>query len=1164
MASAPLFKGPDGVLRQQFTLTTTVPTRFYEGTMDAATVDMQVSLRGGAFTSDPDLITFEGTTFFVPNPTAYPDGFQLLPGENEIRVKSILASGEATQEAVVQTILSQEADLGAAVEAPSGIFVEQFDRTVKISVEGLASENVAGYHIYASPQPGGGEIGYYRINPSLLATGDTVDRESDLATLAVDASIVLDAEGFHAADPLFFRVTGGQEGDDETPLITNFNEVVEVPETADRLRVEIGIKNVRRLQVFSFVHDRQATLTDPKNPAIPHSALATVPSSDPLYYIVTAVHLIDGVEVESAFSAEVVGRPLEITPAVGAFPQVSRQQIVQDTVLSIYRSQPQVKFDPGSVLRDTFIDPFSVEADRIRFIIDFLHNAQSFATLLLIDDPTLSGTSVPVNQSGYKRALKQAFFLTNDLDVQTIIDNCFDKLASNYGVTRDSGKRARGEVTFYVRERPTTPITRAIGTVVSGGGVRFITTSSATITSVGSGASFSPTTGRYFARAFIQAESPGTDGNLAAGQIRTILSNTLKVEVLNEGATFGGTNRESNRDLAVRAMGVLSSVDSGTLQGYTQNATQVPGVRQAWVIEAGHELMMRDRNDSGRHVGGKVDIWLRGSSEAKVTDAFAFSFDVAKDVQFEPVGDLTNLRFRAVDTRLSADNPIIEMLHIEGYDLVFENVSKGYVFDLTDVQIVDYDSIELSATYNDPTAHDLDDEIRGAFRFRTSNKFVLTRQPVISVSRFEGAVTGLVPEGVFYLFRASDPLLMGRSSEAGDYVQVVQPLEETTIPSGTPIAVTGEAHTMVGGVEYLNNLGANPYTVRIFNADRTTEYAGPFVNGHRDFTIVEGDETTPVGIKLTDGSLITEGQTVLVDYSHDENFVVEYRSNAVVLVTQGIIDNDRHITADTLAKWAVEVPVDISATIVLQPNQSKSQVDSRVRTNLTRYFDTLAMGTPLRQADVIGVIETTPGVAYPVVPLTKMVRGDGALIVREPLESELESDSVKITAWSSPTVTVYLLLSALDAATSNAGGAVNDFRGVFQDEARLTHHDKAPNVNGFPLRNTAGGVFIIGSDGLYIPGYSDNATIEANNVLPSDPDKKAAEILRIRKELTANRVLVSFLAGGDDPDNPTKHHYTATYVVKGDTGTKNIETGPIEYLVPGNFDFAYDEAPKRR
>jgi len=1164
-ANYPEFRGPDGVLRQNFKLSTTIPIRFFDGEMPADTVDMQVSVRGAPFTSDPDYITFEGTSFTVPNPSAFPEGLQLLPGSNDIKVKAILSTGSSTELAGVSASLSLEANVGGLLHAPTGIFLERQDGDVVITVEGLEDTNdeVVGYHFYASPQQGGGDVGYFRINPSLVITGETVEAEEDLAALSVDASVALNDEGGHAADPLYFRLQGGQEDRIETSLVTNFNEVLEVPETTDHLRIETTIKTVRRTQQFSFTHDRQATLSSTLNPALPHSALAVVPDTAPLYYVVSAVYLLeDGVETESFFSPEVLGAPLRITPNVGAFPQVGRQQIVRGAVLSIYRSNPQVRVDPGSALRDTFLDPFSTEADRIRFIIDFLHNAQSFATLLIIDDPALTGESVAVSRSSYKTALKEAFHLASDQEVQTIIDNAFDKLASNNGVVRDGGKRARGEVTFYVTDKPSTAISKAIGTLMQGGGVNFRTTSSASISTLGGGKGYNPQTGRYFARAFIQADVSGADGNLAVGQITTILNNTLNVRVVNEGPTFGGTNRESNRNLALRAIRVVSSVDSGTLQGYVDNATNVPGVREVSIIASGDPLMMRDRNDDGRHVGGKVDMYLRGESEASVTDSFAFKFENRRYQQFESVGDISNLRFRAVDPALSEEHPIIEMIDLPDHDLVFENASKGTVFDLTDVTIVAYNQIELSSEHNDPTNHDLDDEIRGSYRYRTSDRFVLTRQPVIEIDSFIGTRTGEVTEGVYELYRASDPLELGRSSEAGDYLQVVEPLDDegTTIPSGDPVVVTDEEHTMLEGPEYLHNLGAVQLTVRVWNDERTIEYNGPLSNEARDFTFIEGDETTPLGIQLTDSSRITEGQTVLVDYSHDENFTVSYTSNAVVSVVQNQIDGDSHITADAIAKWAVDLPVDLTATIVMQPNTAEGVVDSRVRTELARLFNTFGLGTPVRQSDVIRAIDSVIGVSYVVTPLTKMVRGDDALIVREAISTFTTGDFVQIAAWSSATVNVFLLLNPLDSSTINAGGVRSEFRGVFEDEVRLVHHEVAPNVNGFPLRGSTGGTFIIGSDGLNIPGYSDNATIEANNVLPTDPDEKEAEILRIRKAMTANRVLVSYAPGGDMPDNPELHDYKVTYLVTGDTGVKNIEPGPIEHLVLGDLNFVYDEA----
>jgi hypothetical protein len=585
-------------------------------------------------------------------------------------------------------------------------------------------------------------------------------------------------------------------------------------------------------------------------------------------------------------------------------------------------------------------------------------------------------------------------------------------------------------------------------------------------------------------------------------------------------------------------------------------------VEQASVIQTGHALMMRDRNDDGRHVGGKVDIYLRGKSEAKVTDSFAFAFEVGERVQFEPVGDLSALRFRAIDPRLSEDNPIIEMLSLPDLELEFENITRGYVFDLTDAQLGPYNEVVLSATTNDPISHSLGDEIRGSYRYRTSNKYVLTRQPVIEVTKFSGTRSGTLTEGVYDLYRDSDPLEVGRSTLAADFIQVTEPLDDegTTIPSGVPVVVTGEEHVILEGTEYLDNLGANSLTVRVWNIDRTIEYNGPLSNDTRDFTLVQGSEVVPLGLVRTNGSRITEGQTVLVDYSHDENFTVEYTTNAVVSVVQDTLRTDSHITADVVVKWAIEIPVDISATIAMEADQVQATIDSRVRTALSRLFGTFGLGTQVRQSDVLRAIDEVIGVSYVVTPLTKLTYADGGLLVREEVATDQESDAVQVVAWSTSTVNVFLLVDALRAATVNAGGERNQFRGVFQDEVRLTHHETAPNFNGFPLRGSTGGAFIIGADGLDIPGYSDDATIIASNVLPTNEDKKAAEILRIRKVLTANRVLVTLKPGGDPEDHPMQHDYKVTYSVSGDTSVQNLNPGPISYLVLGDMSFVYDEA----
>lgn len=1158
-SKTPLFLGPDGVLRENYIFTTDISTRFFTGTMSSDTADMQVSIRGSAFTSNPDSIVFEGTTFTVPNPSAYPEGLQLFAGSNTIEVRSILTDGSVTASGKVEAELSLERDIKASVIAPSGIFVERKDGVVTVTVEGLEDSNVVGYNFYAATAPGGGTTGYKRINPTMVISSATVEDTNSLGSLTVDSNIATNTDGSPAADPLFLRFVGEQTDSQGTVLQTDFDQSLEVSETVTRVKTVVSVESVQTIQQFSFTHDRVATPDSTPYPALPNAEFNAIPDEDPLYYVATAVYFIDEEEFESAFSPEVAASPLIITPGISSLPTVSRQQIVRDTVRSIFRTHPELDVKPGSVQRDTYIDPFSTEAERIRFIINFMQAGQSFATLLVIDDPGFSGTSVPVEQSSYKLAIKQAFFLQTNDDVQNLIDNMFDQLAARRGITRLPGTQSRGEVTFYMDQQPDTTRFMPIGTIVGSGSVRYRSTSAAQITPSGAQTTFNPQTGRYSARAFIQAESPGTAGNLAAGQITSVISGPTGVQVVNEGATFGGRDLESNRDLATRADRVLSSVDSGTYQGYIKTAIDVTGVLQTIVVDAGNVLMQRDRDpDTGEHTGGKVDVWIRGENLSAVTDAFAFSFEIVQNGHFEPVGDLRNLKFRAINSDINDSNPIIEMLDNPDWGFEFKDVTTGKVFDLTDVTIIPPDGIQLSSTYNDPTNIFLTDVFTGSYRFRTSDRYVMTRQPVREITSFEGQVSGVISPSVYRLFPGSLPLDMGRSNEAGDYIQVIEPIDGTEpvmIPSGDPVVVTSESHVILDGVEYLNNLGINPITVRVYNDDRTIEYYGPFEpNVDPDFTLVDESGSTPLGILPTANSRIVEGQTVLVDYQHDENFVVSYTYNSLVGVVQDDLDDSRHVTADVLTKEAAQVGVDIWGTIVLHPNQTTSTVDSAVRTALARFFGSLVLGEPVRQSDVVDVIESVSGVSYTVIPLVRLSKTDGSLVIREEVSTDQEIDFVNITAWSTELVDVYLLVNPLESGTINGGGEINDPRGVFASEAPLVIYNDPPNFNGIPIKNESGRAFIIGNDGLTIPGYSDDTTLEQQYPFATD-----AEIDDKRKEITQRRVLVSL----DKGVTPESFDYTVTYVVYGDDGVKNIEPGLTEYLVLGDLDFSYDEDEDR-
>lgn len=1135
MADTPQFLGPDGVYRTDFVFSSTKSQHFFSGLVGSDTAVLEVSIRGNAFTADSELIVFTGTAFTLPNPVFYPNGLDLLPGENILLIRSIDTNGQVSRTAELRIYLLQESDITFITQTPSGISIERKESSVEIFITGLSDTNVLGYHLYAASSPGGGLEGYTRINQNLLDQGTVSEVLSELGSLTINGDVAVDQNGTPLADPLYFRIKGTQEDEMETVLQTDGDEVLAIDETVSKIRTSLVVSSVETETIYSFVHDRNGDESS-FPPTIPNGEFASLSEDDPLYYVATAIYYdpVTQTEVESSFSPEVVGKPLVISTVPVGLPVVTRPRIIQDTTLAIYRSQPQVGVHAGTFTRDTFLDPFATEAERLRFVMDFLHQAQSFATLLEIDDPEGSGESIPVSLSPYKQALGQAFFLADDLAVQNVIDMCFEMVASRYGEKREAGKSAIGEVTISVKKPPAVSLPFPIGTVLVGP-VLYRTTQAGEISSTNIASLYNASTGRYSVRLAIEAEEPGLEGNVVAGQINQFEGSFgtsapgLGLEVTNEDDTFGGLPEETNRQLAIRVSGTLAGKDRGTLQGYYQTAIEIPGIEDVQVIGPLHPLMQRDLDILDTppvHRGGKVDIWVKGEKTANVTDTFAFSFQIEKEVQFESLNDPADLIFRAIHPSLSEENPIIEMLNNSSWGYELKNVSSGHIYDLTDVVILTFNTIQLSADYNNvfPAITDL---VVGDLRFRTSNAHIFTRQPVRQIESFSGTVTGEVDPDAYTLIRAESPLQKGRSTKAGDYLQLVEG-SGVTVPSGDPITVSGEEHVIIGEYpEYLFKLGSSPLTVQVWDSSRTTLYKGPYdPSGSPDYTFVEGDSQSPYGIiRTTTGNLVS-GQTILIDYQHDENFVVTYETNLLIQLAQKQINSKKPLEADVLVKEAIPVPIDLAGTILLDSNSGTNQpglVGSRIQTALTNFQNSLQLGDSVPQANIIDQIKGVDGVSYPEVPLTKMVRTDNTPITRESILVDSEADFETIFNWSTQTHTVFLLKNSLSNATVVGGGqndtllGIQNYRGVFLDGIEQEIIPPPISNLGIPLNQKPHNAFIIGNDGLSIPGYSDDATLQALSPFISTEDRDAW-VLDTRKSLTANRILVT-LPGGISQQN---------------------------------------------
>jgi hypothetical protein len=1178
MVDTPKVIGPDGVARSTTIFSTTIPNKFFQGSMDPSTVDMQISVRGAPFTSDPDLIVFEGDTFNFPNAATFPDGLELAPGLNVIEVRSISFSGAVSMSARVEVTLVQQANIGLITSPPTNVSVERFQDEVGLRIEGL--NNIAsfrGINFYASRFQGGGATGYQRINVNIVTDFDVVQEASTIFEFESENAIATNPDGTPAADPLYVKIKQTQTSSNDvienledislTPelaaaiteqeqaslLKTDFVQVTEISETVDTIRTVVTTDAVTNRNFYIFRHNRQYG-PDNTPATVPIGEFASTALTVPLYYVATAVYYDSDAqaEVESAFSIEVAGQPTIINENLGTFPSPARLDIVETTIGSLTRTTPQLAVQQGAVIRDTVVDPAANELIKQRLLVDFIYRIQSFDTLLQIDGVTSQGTPTPVNQSPYKQALQQVWSLTNPDQVQTIIDEAFNQLASRNGVFRKAGTRARGFVTFFTRQQPTATIFIPLGTRVASGGIQLSTVTDASLPLENLASFYNPTTGLYQVDVQVQAVLPGTAGNRGAGQIRTIVTPISGLSVTNPNNTFGGLNQETNLQLSIRARNALAAVDTGTEQGTLQAAADVAGVEEARVVEAGDELMQRDYDtDYDKHVGGKVDIWIRGTSEGQVTDTFAFTFETARDIQFVLIGNPADLVFRAQDVNLSPANPIAEMLDDPDLDLGLRNASNGTFFDLTNVVIQDYRTIRLDTDVPQATVS-LGNIVLGDYRYQTSNEFTFTRQPVDSVVSVVGEESGALSEDGYLFVRPSNPLLNGRSVRAGDYLEIVQ---VDGVPSGELISVTSEEHILLAQFdEFLNNLGADVLTVRVFNTTRTVEFRGPDdPSGISDFVIVPGTSTTSVSIRRTENSQITSGQQVLVDYQHAENFTVTYTTNFVIGTTQTALDAQKHLTADLLVKGAVEIPTDITATVILQVGATRSTVDTRLRTNLATFLRALPLGSAVRQSDIIAIIDNTTGVSYVQTPLTKLARSSGARVVYETITTEANSDSLLLIGTSvvpltTDTVRTWLLTDPLNNPTSNAGGPTTDFRGVTQDDTELDLLEADP----FSVVDKPNQAFIIGNDGLSIPGYSDDNTITQNYPAANTN----AEIEAIRQDLTANRVLVSLPVD----DRPVLHTYTCTYTVTFvEKLAQDIEGSELEYFDVGSLLFTYGE-----
>lgn len=217
-----------------------------------------------------------------------------------------------------------------------------------------------------------------------------------------------------------------------------------------------------------------------------------------------------------------------------------------------------------------------------------------------------------------------------------LTDDEMDIVAGKYYMPRMKGLQASGTGTLIFRDIPQTNVLQiAAGIVgISKQGYRFISPSTVNIDINQLGNYYDAGTFRFRIPVNFTAQDVGAQYNIDIGDLSRLETPLLFLEsVTNEAKFTGGTDKESNIDLATRISKSSGSATLGNTKGYNRffrdNFTDIKDVL---IAGYGHPLMQRDiigtaptnalnQTLTNVHWGSKIDAYIRG---ARLADAVEF------------------------------------------------------------------------------------------------------------------------------------------------------------------------------------------------------------------------------------------------------------------------------------------------------------------------------------------------------------------------------------------------------------------------------------------------------------------------------------------------------------------------------------------------------------
>lgn len=270
-------------------------------------------------------------------------------------------------------------------------------------------------------------------------------------------------------------------------------------------------------------------------------------------------------------------------------------------------TRPELDTKPGSVARDVFVDPAATEFSKLYNELRNISNLQSLASSI--------GTDL-------------------------------DRLARNFGLTRNTGSAASGTVWFTTNDLTSDVFIPSGSLVLSQGGQTFSVLVDTAFESTKSNVyrsnalrirselDLAGITDEFALEAAVEATAFGTAGNVGKfGVNQTSISGVSNVTNVN--AMTGGAGAETDAAFRARALGIFAGSNIGTTLGYINALLADPRVSDVLAVEPGDPLMVRDGTQTGTSTagdtivvssgtGGKVDLYIQGTSLESFSESYIY------------------------------------------------------------------------------------------------------------------------------------------------------------------------------------------------------------------------------------------------------------------------------------------------------------------------------------------------------------------------------------------------------------------------------------------------------------------------------------------------------------------------------------------------------------